>query len=127
MQPDAAERLDEDGTSTEIPTADVTEGMRLLVRPGSRIPVDGTVIEGVSEVDESIVTGEPLPVAKNIGDELIAGSMNTSGQLVLETTVMVDTRPFLGSHNLSPMHNRAKLECSDLRTKLRAYLFRSCL
>jgi len=87
MQPDIAEQISEDGTITEIPTGEVQEGVRLLVRPGSRIPVDGVVVEGTSEVDESIVTGEPLPVAKNSGDILIAGSMNTTGQLVLETTV----------------------------------------
>ena len=87
MQPDVAEQMNDDGTTTKIPTGEVPEGMRLLVRPGSRIPVDGVVIEGASEVDESIVTGEPLPVAKIIGDTLIAGSMNTTGQLILETTV----------------------------------------
>jgi Cu+-exporting ATPase len=87
MQPDTAERLNEDGTTSQIPTGDVTEGMKLLVRPGSRIPVDGIVVDGASEVDESIVTGEPLPIVKNVGDVLIAGSMNTSGQLTLETNV----------------------------------------
>ena len=87
MQPDTAECLNEDGTMYQLPTGDVTEGMKLLVRPGSRIPVDGIVVDGTSEVDESIVTGEPLPVVKKIGDALIAGSMNTSGQLTLETSV----------------------------------------
>jgi len=87
MQPDKAEVVEEDGTTSSVPTGEVGEGVRLLVRPGSRIPIDGLVVEGVSEVDESIVTGEPLPVAKNIGDMLIAGSMNTTGQLILKTTV----------------------------------------
>jgi P-type Cu+ transporter len=87
MQPDKAEVVEEDGTTTSVPTGEVGEGVRLLVRPGSRIPVDGTVLDGASEIDESIVTGEPLPVAKQIGDMLIAGSMNTTGQLILETTV----------------------------------------
>ena len=87
MQPDIAEQIDTNGNTTEISTGEVQEGMRLLVRPGSRIPVDGTVVEGLSEVDESIVTGEPLPVAKDVGDTLIAGSMNTTGQLILETSV----------------------------------------
>tara|TARA_X000001036_G_scaffold102999_2_gene96280 strand:+ start:5888 stop:8050 length:2163 start_codon:yes stop_codon:yes gene_type:complete len=87
MQPDTAEIIDDEGNTTKLPTGEIGEGVRLLVRPGSRIPVDGTVIDGVSEVDESIVTGEPLPVAKNIGDNLIAGSMNTTGQIILLTTV----------------------------------------
>jgi Cu+-exporting ATPase len=87
MQPDVAEQISEDGTTTKIATGEVKEGIRLLVRPGSSIPVDGIVIEGASEVDESIVTGEPLPVVKVVGDTLIAGSMNTTGQLILNTTV----------------------------------------
>ena len=88
MQPDVAEQISDDGTTTtKIKTGEVQEGIRLLVRPGSRIPVDGVVVEGASEVDESIVTGEPLPVVKDIGDTLIAGSMNTTGQLILKTTV----------------------------------------
>jgi Cu+-exporting ATPase len=87
MQPDVAEQISEDGTTTEIATGEVQEGIRLLVRPGSRIPVDGIVVEGISEVNEAIVTGEPLPVVKDVGDMLIAGSMNTTGQLILETTV----------------------------------------
>lgn len=87
MQPDVAELVNTDGSTSELPTGEVEEGMKLLVRPGSRIPVDGYVIDGASEVDESIVTGEPLPVAKTNGDILIAGSMNTSGQLILITNV----------------------------------------
>ncbi len=87
MQPDVAEQISDDGKTTKIKTGEVQEGIRLLVRPGSRIPVDGVVVEGASEVDESIVTGEPLPVVKDIGDTLIAGSMNTTGQLILKTTV----------------------------------------
>lgn len=87
MQPDTAEVVAEDGSTTTIATGTVGEGVRLLVRPGSRIPVDGIVLDGASEVDESIVTGEPLPVSKGIGDVLIAGSMNTTGQLILNTTV----------------------------------------
>ena len=87
MQPDKAEVVGEDGTTTSVPTGEVGEGVRLLVRPGSRIPIDGKVVDGASEIDESIVTGEPLPVAKIVGDTLIAGSMNTTGQLILETTV----------------------------------------
>ena len=87
MQPDVAELVNADGSTSELPTGEVQEGMKLLVRPGSRIPVDGLVVDGASEVDESIITGEPLPVVKGLGDVLIAGSMNTSGQLILETNV----------------------------------------
>ncbi len=87
LQPDQAEVIGEDGETSRVPTADIAEGVRILVRPGGRVPVDGTVVDGQSDVDEAIVTGEPLPIPKEPGDTVIAGSMNTSGQLVIETTV----------------------------------------
>ena len=86
LQPDTAERLDDAGHATEIPLADVTPGDRLLVRPGGRIPVDGIVAEGESEVDESLITGEPLPVVRRVDDEVISGSVNTLGRLVITAT-----------------------------------------
>jgi Cu2+-exporting ATPase len=70
-----------DGQPVEVPTADVVVGDLLLVRPGSKIPVDGTVEDGDSEVDESTVTGESLPVHKAPGDEVIGASVNTTGAL----------------------------------------------
>jgi P-type Cu+ transporter len=87
MQPETAEVLQADGTSKIIPSRDVEAGVKLVVRPGGRIAVDGNVTEGHSAVDQSIVTGEPIPVEKNVGDSVVAGSMNTTGRLVVETTV----------------------------------------
>ncbi len=87
LQPETAEVLKSDGTSTIMPSREVPAGAKLVVRPGGRIAVDGKVTEGHSAVDQSIVTGEPIPVEKNIGDTVVAGSMNTTGRLVVETTV----------------------------------------
>ena len=87
MQPETAEVLQPDGASMIIPSKEVLAGAKLVVRPGGRIAVDGKVVEGHSAVDQSIVTGEPLPVEKIIGDSVVAGSMNTTGRLVVETTV----------------------------------------
>ncbi|MDX1925405.1 MAG: heavy metal translocating P-type ATPase, partial [Pirellulaceae bacterium] len=87
MQPETAEVLQSDGASKIIPSREVQAGAKLVVRPGGRIAVDGKVIEGHSAVDQSIVTGEPIPVEKNIGDSVVAGSMNTTGRLVIETSV----------------------------------------
>ncbi len=70
-----------DGEQVEVPTAELVVGDLLLIRPGARVPVDATVEEGESEVDESMVTGESLPVAKNPGSELIGASINTNGTL----------------------------------------------
>lgn len=75
-----------DGKPVEILTADVVVGDLLLIRPGAKIPVDGTVQEGHSEVDESMVTGESLPVSKDPGSEVVGASINTTGTLRVRTT-----------------------------------------
>ncbi|MGH3337491.1 MAG: heavy metal translocating P-type ATPase, partial [Propionibacteriaceae bacterium] len=75
-----------DGEPVDVPTAQVSVGDVLLVRPGAKIPVDGTVIDGESEVDESTVTGESLPVAKAIGSQVIGASVNTTGALRVRAT-----------------------------------------
>ncbi len=87
LQPEQAERLDGDDQPLFIASADVQPGDRLLIRPGARIPVDGEVVEGASEVDEAVVTGESLPVRRLKGDRVVAGSMNTTGRLVIRATV----------------------------------------
>jgi Cu2+-exporting ATPase len=70
----------------EVPTAEVVVGDLVLVRPGGKVPVDGSVQEGISEVDESMVTGESLPVAKSAGSQVIGASINTTGTLRLRAT-----------------------------------------
>ncbi len=80
LLPDIAERVAADGTQT-VPLAALAVGDVVLVRPGARIPVDGTVVDGIADVDESIVTGESLPVSKAPGDKVIAGSIAAGGSL----------------------------------------------
>jgi Cu2+-exporting ATPase len=81
-----------DGGPVEIPTAEVAVGDLLLIRPGAKIPVDGTVADGTSDVDESMVTGESLPVSKAPDSKVIGASINTTGTLrVLATKVGSDT------------------------------------
>jgi P-type Cu2+ transporter len=75
-----------DGEPVEIPTAEVTVGDLLLIRPGAKIPVDGTVEDGHSELDESMVTGESLPVTKDPGSTVIGASINTTGTLQMRAT-----------------------------------------
>src|SRR6202022_2457428 len=67
------------GEPVEVPTAEVEVGSLLLIRPGARVPVDAVVEEGESDVDESMVTGESLPVSKALGSELIGGTINLNG------------------------------------------------
>lgn len=75
-----------DGQEMEIPLNEVLVGDTVTVKPGSSIPVDGTVVSGSSFVDESMVTGEPVPVEKNTGDSVVAGTINTNGAFVFRAT-----------------------------------------
>ncbi len=84
LSPKTARRINPDGTETEIPLVDVKTGDRLRIRPGEAVPVDGVVIEGHSPVDESMLTGEPLPVAKTATSGLTGGTVNGTGSLVME-------------------------------------------
>lgn len=81
LSPKTATRIGEDGSTREVPVAEVSVGDLLLVRPGEQVPVDGTIIEGTSHVDESMITGESLPVAREPGDPVIGGTLNTEGVL----------------------------------------------
>nr|WP_245559071.1 heavy metal translocating P-type ATPase [Arenimonas oryziterrae] len=86
LAPRTARRLDADGTESDVPLAEVRTGDRLRVRPGEKVPVDGEVLEGRSGIDESMLTGEPLPVTKSAGDKVIGATLNTSGALVIRAT-----------------------------------------
>ncbi|MFC3478836.1 heavy metal translocating P-type ATPase [Halobacterium litoreum] len=86
MEADTARVVREDGTEEEIPLADVAVGDRLKVKPGEQIPTDGVVVEGESAVDESMVTGESVPVSKESGDEVVGSTINENGVLVVEAT-----------------------------------------
>ena len=80
------------GHTIDVPVAEVLVGDRLVVKPGERFPVDGTLLEGGTQVDESMLTGEPLPVAKEVGAKLTGGSINGDGRVVLQVNAVgVDT------------------------------------
>jgi Cu+-exporting ATPase len=83
LAPDTARRIEEDGSEHDVPLAEIREGDRLRVRPGEKVPVDGEVEQGATSIDESMLTGEPVPVAKKAGDKVIGATMNTSGALVI--------------------------------------------
>ncbi|HEX3112959.1 MAG TPA: copper-translocating P-type ATPase [Candidatus Eisenbacteria bacterium] len=83
LAPKTARRLREDGTEEDVPLDVVAVGERLRVRPGETIPVDGVVLDGSSSVDESMISGEPIPVEKMAGSRLVGGTVNGTGGLIL--------------------------------------------
>jgi P-type Cu+ transporter len=85
LAPKTARRIAADGSEEDVPLTHVHVGDLLRVRPGEKVPVDGVVAEGSSAVDESMLTGEPLPVSKQAGDKLIGATLNTSGALVMRS------------------------------------------
>lgn len=84
----ATARVRRNGIEQELPIADVVVGDMVIVRPGERIPVDGRVVEGRTHADESLITGESLPVAKGEGDRVTGGAVNAEGLLAIETTAV---------------------------------------
>ncbi|ERJ34019.1 Copper-translocating P-type ATPase [Burkholderia sp. AU4i] len=85
LAPKTARRIDADGTEDDVPLTHVHVGDLLRIRPGEKVPVDGVVVEGSSSVDESMITGEPIPATKRVGDHVIGATMNSSGSLVIRS------------------------------------------
>jgi P-type Cu+ transporter len=83
LAPRTARRLNADGTEHDVDLGSVAVGDRLRVRPGEKIPVDGRIVEGGSSVDESMLTGEPMPVSKGVGDHVVGATLNQTGALVI--------------------------------------------
>jgi Cu+-exporting ATPase len=83
LRPDVAHLLGQDG-EVDVPVAEVLPGDHLVVRPGERLPVDGVVLQGRTQVDESLLTGEPLPVSKDVGAALTGGAINGEGRIVMQ-------------------------------------------
>ncbi|CAN7171425.1 heavy metal translocating P-type ATPase [Paraburkholderia hospita] len=85
LAPKTARRINADGTEEDVPLTHVHVGDLLRVRPGEKVPVDGVVTDGSSSLDESMITGEPIPVGKRVGDHVIGATMNSSGTLVVKS------------------------------------------
>ena len=83
LAPKTARRIRADGSEEDVPLVQIHVGDNLRVRPGEKVPVDGTVTEGGSAVDESMISGEPLPATKRVGDRVVGATLNTNGALVI--------------------------------------------
>ena len=79
-------RLVEDGSERDVPIESLQTGAKLRVRPGEKVPVDGTILDGQSSLDESMITGEPMPVSKTIGDPVTGGTLNTTGSFIMSAS-----------------------------------------
>ncbi|WP_373284328.1 heavy metal translocating P-type ATPase [Virgibacillus oceani] len=84
LMPSEAHKLDDNGNVYDVPVSDLQNGDRVLVKPGEKIPVDGAILDGKSAIDESMLTGESVPVEKYKGDEVIGGSINNEGSLTIQ-------------------------------------------
>jgi len=84
LMPNTAHRVTESGDTEEVPIADLAPGDQVRIKSGEKVPADGTVVEGQSSVNESMLTGESVPVEKTAGDEVIGGAVNGTGSLVVE-------------------------------------------
>lgn len=86
LMPDIAHRLKEDGSTEDVKVSELQNGDRLIIKPGEKIPADGEVIEGSTQVNESLLTGESKPVSKEAGDEVIGGAINEEGSITVKVT-----------------------------------------
>jgi Cu+-exporting ATPase len=84
LAPKTARRISADGKEADVPLSEIQVGDRIRVRPGEKVPTDGSVIEGRSSVDESMVTGEPIPVEKTVGSKVVGGTINGTGSFVMK-------------------------------------------
>jgi len=123
LMPDTAERLLPDGSTEEVPVAVLQTGDLVLVRPGASIPADGEIVEGESDVDEAMITGESKPVGKEPGDAVIAGTINGDGSLRVRVTATGEQTALAGIMRLVEQAQQSKSETQILADKAAGWLF----
>lgn len=116
LAPKTARRIADDGSEEDIPLNHVHEGDRLRVRPGEKVPVDGVVLEGGSSVDESMLTGEPVPVSKRSGDKL-----NTLGALVMRAEKVGSSTMLSQIEQMVAQAQRSKAPMQRMADRVLAY------
>lgn len=122
LLPDTALRMNEAGKTSEVPTGVLRPGDLILIRPGARIPADGSVREGHSSVNESMITGESRPVEKNPGDRVIAGTVNQSGSMRVEVTGTGDRTTLAGIMRLVEQAQQSKSRAQALADRAAFWL-----
>jgi Cu2+-exporting ATPase len=127
LMPDTAERLLPGGQTEIAPISDLRVGDLILVRPGASVPADGEVVEGESEVNESMITGESRPVSKAEGDRVIAGTVNGDGSLRVKVTAVGEETALAGIMRLVTEAQQSKSNTQVLADKAAGWLFFTAL
>jgi len=123
LMPDTAERILPDDETETVPAAELEVGDKLLIRPGESVPADGEVVEGASNVNESMITGESRPVKKAPGDEVIGGTINGDGSLRVRVTAVGEETALAGIMRLVEEAQESKSETQILADKAAGWLF----
>ncbi len=123
LMPDTAERIQDDGSTEEVPSHLLQEGDLILVRPGASVPADGEVVEGETEVNEAMITGESKPVHKGPGDQAIAGTINGDGSLRVRVTATGEQTALAGIMRLVEQAQQSKSHTQILADKAAGWLF----
>jgi P-type Cu2+ transporter len=123
LLPDTANKVTDAGSVVEVPLAELTAGDLVLVRPGERIPADGTVLSGGAAVDEAMVTGESLPVTRSEGDKVIAGTVATDNALRVTVTAVGDATALAGIQRLVAEAQASSSRAQALADRAAALLF----
>ncbi|VDG96557.1 Copper-exporting P-type ATPase B [Lysinibacillus sphaericus] len=123
LMPSEAHLLNEDGSTTEVDVSELQHGQQVLVKPGEKVPVDGRIVEGKSSVDESMLTGESLPVDKSVDEEAIGGSINGEGSLVLSVTKTGEDTYLSQVITLVKEAQESKSRAQDLANRASKWLF----
>ncbi|MGC9445090.1 MAG: copper-translocating P-type ATPase [Candidatus Methanospirareceae archaeon] len=122
LMPSEAHRIVEGHETKDVPVEDLKVGDRVLIKPGEKVPVDGEIIEGESSIDESMLTGESIPVSKSEGDEVIGGSVNHEGALVVEIKETGATSYLAQVVEMVKKAQESKSRAQDLANRAARYL-----
>ncbi len=123
LLPDEADLVASDGTHRTVPASELKVGDTVLVRPGARVPADGTIVDGAAELDESMITGESRPVAREVGDKVVAGTVSTDSSIRVQVDAVGDDTALAGIQRLVANAQAGSTRAQVLADRFAAWLF----